>query len=211
MRGSTLREPQRKRSDADATQLGERYLEIYPSTELCFSIERRGTLRGSSAMRTEVKQHGRHHSPGRCLASFGCATTDRIPTPLVPGRGDYGTVWRQCPTGRTALRMGTRDGREGTTRVSQGSALPGELRRAGPTAERGQGPAIGGRHPRDCGTPYVRGSGTPVVTSVHESVGRRGAWRLDQQGSPQSGVAQRAHSPRHPQPHELPSQADPEG
>src|SRR5512147_5468 len=100
-------------------------------------------------------RHGRHRRPLRRLASFGGATTDRRPAPLVPGRGGYGTGRRQCPTGRTALRPGTRHGREGTARVSSGGALRGELRRARPTAERRQGPAIGGGHPRDRGSPYV--------------------------------------------------------
>ena len=71
---------------------------------------------------------------------------------------------------------------KGLHESSSGGALSGELRRTRPTAERRQGPAIGGGHPRDRGTPYARGSGTEVVTSVHEPVGRRGAGGLDRQG-----------------------------
>src|SRR5512135_651758 len=62
-------------------------------------------------------------------------TADRIPTPVVPGRGGYGTVRRQRPPGRTALRLGTRHGREGTARVLPGGALPGELHGARPATE----------------------------------------------------------------------------
>ena len=63
------------------------------------------------------------------LISFGCQTADRIPTPVVHGRGGHGTVRRQCPPSRTTLRLGTRNGREGTARVSSRDALSGEFRR----------------------------------------------------------------------------------
>ena len=71
---------------------------------------------------------------------------------------------RRFGWGRETVEKGLHESR-------QGDALPGELRGARPTAERREGSATGGRHPCDRGTPYVRGSGTPVVTSVHEPVG----------------------------------------
>src|SRR5271154_5035880 len=84
---------------------------------------------------TDVNQHGTHRGQLRRFALFGGATTHRLPTPLVPGRGGYRIVRRQCSTGRTTLRLGTRHGREGAARVSSRIALSGELRRARPSAE----------------------------------------------------------------------------
>lgn len=56
---------------------------------------------------TDVNQYGMHHGPLRRLDLFGGATTDRIPTPFVPGGCGYGTVRWQCPIGRTPLWLGT--------------------------------------------------------------------------------------------------------
>ena len=126
----------------------------------------------------------------RRLDPVGGQAADRIPTPLVPGRGGHGPVRRQCPASRVPLRLGARDGREGSPRAAARRALPGELRRTGPAAERAEGPATGGRHPRHRRAPYLRRSGTEVGAAVHQPVGGRGARRLDREGLSRRGVAQ---------------------
>src|SRR5512147_1303287 len=92
----------------------------------------------------EVNHHGRFRRALRRLAACGCQTADGIPTPVVPGRGGHRTMRGPRPQCRTTLRLGTRDGREGTARTAARDALPGELRRTRPTAQRAEGPAVGG-------------------------------------------------------------------
>ncbi len=53
------------------------------------------------------------------------------------------------------------------------------VRRARPAAPRTEGPATGGRLPRDRRTPDARRSGTQVGAVVHQPVGGRGARGLD--------------------------------
>ena len=66
---------------------------------------------------------------------------------------------------------------KGLHEPQHGHALPGELRRARPAAQRGEGPATGRRHPRHRRAPHLRRSGTQVVAAVHQPVGGRGASR----------------------------------
>ena len=158
----------------------------------------------------EENRHGRVHRVLRHLDLFGSQTADRIPTPVVHGRGDHGTLRRQRPSSRTTLRVGTRNGPEGTARVSSRDSLSGELRRTRPLAQRREGPATGCGYPCDRRASYLRRSATEVVATVHEPVGSGGARGLDRQGPSLRKVAQRTHPAGHPQPHELPAQADSE-
>ena len=114
------------------------------------------------------------------------------------------------PSSRTTLRVGTRNGPEGTARVSSRDSLPGELRRTRPLAQRREGPATGCEYPCDRRASYLRRSATEVVATVHEPVGSGGARGLDRHGPSLRKVAQRTHPAGHPQPHELPAQADSE-
>src|SRR5512138_830631 len=82
--------------------------------------------------------HGRLRRALRCLDSFGGPTAHRIPTPIVYGRGGHAALRRQCPPGRTTLRLGTRHRREGSARASSRGALPGEFRRTRPAAQRSE-------------------------------------------------------------------------
>src|SRR5512147_3286381 len=66
----------------------------------------------------------------RRLDPVGSPTPHRIPTTLVPGRGDHCAVRRLRPPSRATLRMGPGDGPEGSARTAARDALPGELRRA---------------------------------------------------------------------------------
>ena len=155
-------------------------------------------------------RHGRVPRVLRHLDRFGSQTADRIPTPVIHGRGDHGTLRRQRPSSRTTLRVGTRNGPEGTARVSSRDSLPGELRRTRPLAQRREGPATGCGYPYDRRASYLRRSATEVVATVHEPVGSGGARGLDRHGPSLRKVAQRTHPAGHPQPHELPTQADSE-
>ena len=56
----------------------------------------------------------------RRLDLFGSQTADRIPTPVVHGRGGHRTLRRQRPPSRTTLWVGTGNGSEGTARARQG-------------------------------------------------------------------------------------------
>src|SRR5271165_2913986 len=158
----------------------------------------------------EGNHHGRIHRVHRRLDLFGSQTADRIPTPVIHGRGDHGTLQRQRPSSRTTLRVGTRNGPEGTARVSSRDSLPGELRRTRPLAQRREGPATGCGYPCDRRASYLRRSATEVVATVYEPVGSGGARGLDRHGPSLRKVAQRTHPTGHPQPHELPAQADSE-
>src|SRR5512135_2621817 len=100
---------------------------------------------------------------------------------------------------------------KGRHELRHGGPLPGELRRAGPSAERTEGPAIGGRDPRPRRAPHIHRSGTQVAASVYQPVGGRGARGPDRQGLSPRGGARRAHDAGHPQSDELPPQTDPEG
>src|SRR5512142_401849 len=103
----------------------------------------------------ECNRHGTFRRPLRRLDSVGGQTADRVSTPLVPGRGGHGTLWRERPPSRTTLRLGTRHGREGIAREASRGTLPGGLRRARPAAVRTEGPATRRGDPRDRGTPYA--------------------------------------------------------
>src|SRR5512135_2414847 len=116
----------------------------------------------------EGNRRGRIHQALRRLDLLGGQTADRIPTQAVHGRGGQGTLRRQFPSSRTALWVGTRNGPEGTARVSSRDALPGELRRARSTAQRREGPATGCGHPCNRRAPYLRRSPTQVAATIHE-------------------------------------------
>src|SRR5512144_1299561 len=75
----------------------------------------------------------------------GSPTPHRIPTPLVPGRGDHGPLRRLRPPGRAPHRLGPRDGPEGAARTAARPPLPGDLRRTRPATQRTEGPATGRR------------------------------------------------------------------
>src|SRR5512142_896200 len=157
------------------------------------------------------QSHGRLSRTPRRLDPLRRPTPHRIPTPTVPGRGRHRTLRRQPPTGRTTLRLGTRHPRGGAQRTPLRDAVPGELRRQGSQAQRAEGSATGRGHPRHRRAPRLRRSGTQVGTPVHQPLGRRSARRLEGEGVCRRPVAQRAGDAGHPQPHELPPQADPQG
>src|SRR5512135_3244443 len=56
----------------------------------------------------EDHPRGRHRRATRRLDSFRGQTVDRIPTPIVHGRGGHRTVWRPRPPSRATLRHGVR-------------------------------------------------------------------------------------------------------
>jgi len=179
------------RSGPTTPYYGERWMEISlkPSYPVLPNDAR--SLVGRSPSRLgQDNRDGRLPRAIRRLDSVGGPAAHRIPTPLVPGRGGHSPVRRQRPASGVPLRLGTRDGREGTPRAAARRALPGELRRTGPAAERTEGPTTGGRHPRHRRAPHLRRSGTEVGAAVHQPVSGRGARCLDREGPSQRGVAQ---------------------
>ena len=118
-------------------------------------------------------------------------------------KGSARQAERRFGWGRETVLKGLHESRQGI-RCLENFAVRGRLR------SRREGPATGCGYPCDRRASYLRRSATEVVATVHEPVGSGGARGLDRHGPSLRKVAQRTHPTGHPQPHELPAQADSE-
>ena len=149
----------------------------------------------------------------RRLASLRGQATDRLPTPPVPGRGRHRAVRRQRPPGRaTASAGGARPSRRGCTNSGTASAAwrtsPPAAAGAARTRTRDWPPTSA---PSSSPTPTPTRSCKSSRRYTNLSAAEVREALLAEKGYPEERLAQRADDARHPQPHELPPQADPEG
>ncbi len=173
---------------------------------------------GAASFRRSPSRLGQDHRDGRLPESLrrldpvGGQATDRIPTPLVPGRGGHGLCAAAMPARPSAASAGdaTRS-RRGCTNCSTAMRCLENFAARGRRRSEEKDPQLAADiraivEPHTYADPELKSARRYTNLSAAEV---RDA--LIAEGLSRGEVAQRADDAGHPQPDELPPQADPEG